>query len=367
MRVLMVTQPVEGGVYEHVVSLARGLAGRGHHVAVAGPLTGRGEDPKLDVIALELVRAISPAEDVRGALRLAAVERRFRPDVVHAHSSKAGAVARIARLLRPALPVLYTPHGLAFAGHFESERQRTVYRAAERALGPLASRIVCVCEAERRLAAQIAPVTRLRVVHNGVARGAAGARAHPRLAELGDGRRVLGVLTGLRPGKGIETLIDCMPRVLCAHPDAMVVVAGEGPERPQLERRAADRGVGEGVHLIGETAGPDPLLAGTDVLVSPSWAESFPYSLLEAMASAVPVVATDVGGCAEAVEHGRTGLLVPPRDPAALAAAIIEVLDDGERGRAMGEAGRLRQRELFTLDRMVDRTLEVYGEVATAR
>jgi glycosyltransferase involved in cell wall biosynthesis len=101
-----------------------------------------------------------------------------------------------------------------------------------------------------------------------------------------------------------------------------------------------------------------------DLFVSASWAESFPYSILEAMAAGLAVVATDVGGCGEAVEHGVTGLLVPPRDPAALGAAIGALLADPARRQELGAAGRRRQRERFTLERMVEGTLQVYRELS---
>jgi glycosyltransferase involved in cell wall biosynthesis len=368
LRVLLVVQPPDGGVYEHVAGLARGLAARGQEVAVAGPLAHRRADLGVEVLPLDLRRDISPRRDLGGALRLAALERAFRPDLVHAHSSKAGVAARAARLLSPRLPVLYTAHGFAFASYFESGRARAAYRAAERLMAPLTTRFVCVCEAEGRLAAQVAPRSRVRVVHNGIPEHGL-APPHPSLVRLRERGPVLGVLTLLRPGKGLETLIDAMPAVTRSHPDASVAIAGGASavvadQRLALERRAAERGVSDRVHLIGETPGPGPLLAGVDVFVSASWAESFPYSILEAMAARLPVIATDVGGCAEAVEHGSTGLVVPPRDPDALAAAIVELLEDPERRRRMGEAGHRRQRERFTLERMVDGALQVYREVA---
>src|SRR5688500_16637156 len=103
-----------------------------------------------------------------------------------------------------------------------------------------------------------------------------------------------------------------------------------------------------------------PLLAGADVFVSPSWAESFPYNVLEAMAAGLPVVATDVGGTAEAVEHGVTGVVVPPQDPGALTEAISGLLDDPERASRLGEAGRRRVDEQFGIERMIAGTLDVY-------
>ena len=358
----MVTQPADGGVFEHVRRLATGIQARGHEVVVAGPLGGRRADLGVDVEEVELVRSVAPAADARAAWSLARAVRRVRPDLIHAHSSKAGALARVARAADPRTPVVYTPHGYAFAGYFESERERRLYRGMERVLAPLASIVLCVCEFERRLAASVGPAGRTRVVYNGIPPVEPGS-AHPSVEALGRDGPVVGLVTLLRPGKGLETLIDALPALLERHPAASVAVAGDGPDRSALEARARERGVAGALHLIGETRGPGPLLHGVDLFVSPSWAESFPYSILEAMSAGLPVVATDVGGSAEAVIHGTTGLVVPARDSAALAGAIAELLDDRERAAALGEAGRKRVAERFTLDRMIDGTLGVYDEV----
>lgn len=359
----MLTQPTDGGVFEHVARLCAGLAARGHEPLVAGPFEGPPPALHADVLAVPLVRAVDPLADLRAAAATARVVRRVRPGLVHAHSSKAGALARIARPAFPRTPLVYTPHGYAFEGHFESAAERRRFRAAERALAPLASIVLCVCEAERRLAASIGAGRRTRMVHNGVPPPAP-APPHPALERLRERGPVVGVLTLLRRGKGIETLVDALPDVLSAHPDASVVVAGDGTDREQLEARARGRGVGNALHLIGATDGPMPLLAGADVFVSASWAESFPYNVLEAMAAGAAIVATDVGGTGEAIEDGVTGRLVPARNSTALAQAIVELLSDPERASRLGAEAQARQRRLFTVDRMVDRTLQVYQECA---
>src|SRR3954454_23758529 len=138
-RVLLVSQPTDGGVFRHVRDLAAGLPAYGFDVALATPPLE--SPPALSVtVALPLERAPSPLDDGRAVARLARAVRELRPALVHAHSSKAGAVARIARAASPRTPVLYTPHGYAHAGYFESAAQRRIYAAAERALSPLASR-----------------------------------------------------------------------------------------------------------------------------------------------------------------------------------------------------------------------------------
>ena len=361
-RILILMQPPDGGVFQHVQQLCEGLTSHGHEPVVGGPFESPPPGLAAEVVPLPMVRSIAPASDARAVAAVARLVRSLRPAVVHAHSSKAGGAARLARVTYPGTPLVYTPHGYSFAGYFESERERTRYRLVERGLAPLASRVLCVCEAERRLAAAVGSGSRARVVYNGVVRPDA-APPHPAVAELRERGPVIGVVTLLRPGKGIETLVDAMPALLAENPDAGVAVAGRGPDREALEARARALGVAHAFRFVGETSGPMPLLAGADIFVSASWAESFPYNVLEAMAVGLPVVATDVGGTGEAVEDGVTGLLVPPRDAGELAGAISKLLHDPELRRRYGESGRQRVTELFTVEGMVEGTLDVYRQV----
>jgi glycosyltransferase involved in cell wall biosynthesis len=283
--------------------------------------------------------------------------------VIHAHSSKAGALARALKPALPCTPVVYSPHGYAFAGHFESERQRTAYRLIEACLSPLTSRTLCVCEFERALARQVGPARRTRAVHNGVEPPADAVRPDPRVAALAERGPVVGALSLLRPGKGVETLVDAAPRILERHPQATIAVAGDGALQADLERRIAGAGVHGQVVLLGRLPDAGALLSGTTVAVNPSWAESFPYAVLESMAAGVPMVSTRVGGIAEALDDGRTGLLVPARDPRALADAVSALLDDPDRARRMGGAAREHAAQRFTLDLMADGAAAVYAEL----
>ena len=257
----MVTQPSDGGVFEHLVGLVAALRERGHRVAVAGPVEHEAARLDADIHQLELVRPVSPRQDGPALARYARIVRAVRPDVIHAHSSKAGALARIGRVAHPRTPVVYTPHGFAFNGYFESERERSAYRAVERALAPLASRVLCVCEAERRLAASVGPAGRTRTVYNAVAEHVPGP-GHPDLVAARERGPVVGAVSQLRPGKGVETLVDAMPALLARHPAASVAVAGSGPLRAEVEAQARSLGFGDSLLLLGQTDGPGPVLDG---------------------------------------------------------------------------------------------------------
>ena len=361
MRVLLCHQPTDGGVSRHVGDLIEGLVAKGHEVVVCSPALPHGLRQPVAHVHIDLRRAVTPGADTSALMRLARIVRDLRPDVIHAHSSKAGAIARLARPLFGHTPVLYTPHGYAFAGYFSRSLERLAYLGVERALAPLASRVVCVCEAEAQLARSIGSRERVRVIHNGIARPGDG-EADARLLQLSRGGPVIGALTLLRPGKGLETLIEAAPLVLASHPEARVAIVGQGPDLAKLRAQAVALGVAEAIHFLGPTEEPLPSLRAMDVFVHPSWAESFPYVILEAMSVSLPIVASDVGGIGEAVVDGDSGLLVPPRDERALARALVAVLDDRARGRRLGERARSRVELRFTRAEMVERLAGVYEE-----
>lgn len=366
---LLVHQPTDGGVGRHVSDLASGLAGRGYEVTLCGPRRPSGIDEdseRVHHVELDLRRAVAPRADMSAVGNLARVVRDVRPEIIHAHSSKAGALVRLGRIFQPRLPVLYTPHGYAFAGYFSSELERRGYREVERVLAPLASRVVCVCDAEAALAASIGPKRRVRVVHNGIDAARLGP-VDPLMAELSRKGPVVCALTQLRAGKGIETLIDATPRVLERHPNLQVVVWGDGPELDSLRSRAFLAGVGDAVYFPGASSDPLAVLRGTQVFAHPSLAESFPYVILEAMSVGAPILASDVGGIGEALVDGESGMLVAPGDALALSGALIDMLGDVERRGSMGDAARIRFEQRFTLDLMLDRLIAVYGEVASVR
>ncbi|HME04510.1 MAG TPA: glycosyltransferase [Solirubrobacteraceae bacterium] len=362
-RILLCYQPTDGGVGRHVSDLAIGLGERGYEIVLCGPAAPGDLAGRIPFVPLDLGRQIAPRADLAALAGFARILRDVRPDIVHAHSSKAGAVARLVRLSHPRTPVIYTPHGYAFAGYFSRPAERLAYRGIERSLAPLASCVVCVCDAEARLARSVGPSGRVRVIYNGIEPAGEGP-VDARIAELSRRGPVIGALTLLRPGKGIETLIDAMPRVLAGHPSTQLAILGQGPDLGALRGRARLHGVTDAVHFLGPSAAPLEALRGMDVFVHPSWAEAFPYVILEAMSLGRPIVASDVGGIGEALRDGESGVLVAPRDDAALAGALVDMLDDPDRRERLGATALERVGERFTRAMMVERLASVYDELA---
>jgi glycosyltransferase involved in cell wall biosynthesis len=361
-RCLLVFEPPDGGVAAHVAALAQALPEHGWSPVVAGPAEAV-VYPELERAGVELVRlpigrALRPAAYMRALRQLRHLAGGF--DLVHAHSSKAGAIARVAALGRA--PCVYTPHCFGFVGPVGATRTLAA-TAIEGALGRITAATICVAEEERRVAAhyRVTPAARLHVVHNGCAPCPGEVAPLPALAELADaGGPVAACVTVLRRQKGVDVFLRAAPAVLERRPDACLAVVGNGSLRGELEALASSLGVGSRVRFVDFEAPAARALASLDVFVLPSRWEAFPISVLEAMACGVPQVATDVGGTAEAVADGETGLLCPPEDPAALADRIVQLLDDADRRAAMAAASRRRHAERFTIERMTAATVEVY-------
>jgi len=176
----------------------------------------------------------------------------------------------------------------------------------------------------------------------------------------------IAMVANLRAEKGHDTLLAALPRILERHPEASVTLVGDGPRREPLELLARALGIAGRVRFAGECRDVAPVLRDHDLFVLPSRSEAFPNALIEAMATALPVVATRVGGIPEVVRDGVNGRLVPPDDPGALADTVIALMDDPAAAAALGRAARLDVERHYTIDRMVERFERLYlAEIET--
>lgn len=179
-------------------------------------------------------------------------------------------------------------------------------------------------------------------------------------------RRVI-VVSNLRPEKGHDVLIDAAVVILQRFPDARFDLVGAGPELPAIRARLAARGIENAFTLLGQRDDVAALLAGADIAVLPSRTESLPNSVLEAMATGLPVVASAVGGIPDVIDDGRTGRLVPAGDPSALASAICGLMDDPSVGTRLGGAARAEVLGRFSFSRMVSAMETLYIDEVTRR
>ena len=354
-KVDLVCEPPDGGAAAHVRWLARGLPAHGYEPVVVVPRNFAHVDELntvCEVVTLPLGRGYGrPNDDLRAMARLLPVLRRT--ELIHAHSAKAGGLARVvARLVRR--PAVYTPHSFPFVGEMSIAR-RQFSLLAERALAPLTAALICVCEFEREVARQMRlRPRRVALVYNGCPKCFEGDPA-----EMPEGL-IVGTVSVLRPQKALECMLDAMPAIKAAVPEAKLVIVGNGPGEPKLRAHAARLGLD--VTWLPFEPPPARYLRSFDVYVLSSAWEAFPIGVLEAQACGVPQVVTAVGGTRESVVP-ETGIVVPPRDPAALAEAVIELLRDPQRRAAMSEASRLRHAQYFTVERMVAGIAAVYDRV----
>lgn len=312
----------------------------------------------IPVHRLELPRAPGPA-DVRTARRLRRIDADGRFDVVHAHSSKAGGLVR-AVLPRPSR-LFYTPNCFAFAAAFGSTERR-LYRLAEQALVPRTGTLIAASEWERELGERElrGSAKRMAMVHNGVVDPGSPAPDPELIAFKGDGR-LAGAVLVLRPQKDPLTLVRAVALLKRrGRLSFRVAVVGNGELGDAVSAEIEALGLGEDMRRFPFAGAPGPYLAALDLFVLPSLWESFPLAVLEALASATPVLATRVGGTPEAVREGTTGRLVDPGDPEGLADAMGRMMEDPEGLASMAAGGRAAYEERFTVDRMVDAVAALY-------
>ena len=365
--VLAITLAEVGGAQSYVAALLPALAERYDVVLAAygeGPLRDAATRAGVRFVPLRHVRRpIRPWRDVAGLVELSRLLRRERPQILHASSSKAGVLGRLAAALSRVPIRIFTVHGWAFAA-YEGLPSR-LYRLTDRLMAPLTTVTICVSERERAagLEAGTCRADRTVVIHNAVDVAAAPRSSHdratPRLIAVGR----------LKAPKDFLTLIRALAALPAGSFEAVIV--GDGPDRDAVEAEIRKLGLEGSVRLTGERGDVPALLSGSDVFVLSSRSEGLPVSVLEAMAAELPIVASNVGGLAELVVDGESGILVPPGDPESLAGALRRLIEDPELRRGLGAAARARAEASFDLAsfqrahvELYDRQLALAGAVA---
>jgi glycosyltransferase involved in cell wall biosynthesis len=351
---LIITLAEAGGAQTYVAELVRGLADRFEITVAAhgpGPLREAVAASGVRFIPLRHVRrSLSPVRDVLGLFELYRICRRVRPQIVHANSSKAGVLGCLAAFAARVPIRIFTVHGWGSSWH-----PGRVYLWGDRLIRRTATRVICVAqsEVERGLEARTCTREQTVVIRNAVDVLAFQTASHEHA------RPVLVSVGRLQAPKDPLTFVRALAR-LNGLPFGALMVGG-GRERERVAAELGEVGLAEHVELLGERRDVRELLARCDVFVLATRSEALPISVLEAMAAGLPVVASAVGGLAELVVDGETGLLVPPGDADALAGALERLLGDGRLRRQMGAAGRSRAEELFDLPSFHRAHLELYA------
>lgn len=316
----------------------------------------------------DLRRALHPAHDLKALRALARLLSARRPQVVHTHMAKAGALGRIAAWRSKVPVVVHTFHGHVLEGYF-SRPVSAAYVAAERSLALISHALIAVSPAVRDelLSLGIGRPSQWRVIPVGLDLGdlleADGDRvAWRRALGLPEDGPVVGIVGRLVPVKDHATFLEAAARIRRERPDVTFVVAGDGELRASLEARAR-RELGDRCRFLGWVKDLRSLYGAIDVAVLTSRNEGTPVALIEAAAASTPVVATRVGGVADVVVDGRTGHLCPPGDPTAVATAVLGLLEDATKAHRMGAAARETVRDRFTIERLANDLADLYREL----
>jgi len=341
MRVI--TRMNIGGPGMHVVLLTAGLnGGEFESVLVTGTVTdnegdmtefaqGMGIRP---LVLASLRRQVHAPTDLRGLVGLRRLMKEAKPDIVHTHTAKAGFLGRLAARLSGVPVIVHTFHGHVFRGYFGPTETR-VYVAMERLAARLSDVILTPSERVRKdlIDFRIAPPEKIRVIPlglplDGLAESTACRGMLRRELRFSPNQRLVGIVGRLVPIKRHELFLEAARRVADSLPDARFVIVGDGERRSRLEALARTLGIADRVCFTGWRRDLALIYADLDALVMSSSNEGTPVSIIEALAAGVPVVSTSVGGVPDVLRDGLFGRLVPAEAPQALAAAIIDTLEN---------------------------------------
>jgi glycosyltransferase involved in cell wall biosynthesis len=348
-----------GGPALHVSYLTRELDQIGYETTLVAGSIG-GSEGSMEYVAEHLgirpvyvpalQREISPVHDIAAAVHLLRLIRRFRPDVLHTHTAKAGTVGRLAALAagsaRPKV-VVHTFHGHVLRGYF-GKAKTEAFRRLEQGLARSTDALIAVSPEVRDdlVALGVAPPEKIAVIRLGldldqrISSPDGAATALRRDLGVPERRMLLGWLGRMTEIKRVDDLLRAFARIRALEVDADLLLVGDGPLRADLEALARQLGVGDRCHFTGFRDDVGPVYAAADAVVLTSANEGTPVTVIEAQAAGCPVVSTDVGGVRDIVTDGVSGFVVPPGDIEAVADRLALLARDVELRQRLGDAGR---------------------------
>lgn len=350
-----------GGAERVIADIAAGLDKKNFEVSVlcvtrGGEIADELKEQGIEVKILGIFSYHNPIN----VLKLARLLKKAKPDIVHTHGYFASVIGRIAAKIAGILILINHVHST-----YWEYRKRHILM--ERFLSLFTHKIICCSKAVEdfvRGQERINPAKTV-VIYNGVDedRFTTYKNTSSIKAQLGidSGESVVGTVSSLTPHKGHKYLFQAAPMILgvCAHTKFLIV--GDGILREKLEEQIKNLNLASAVIFTGTKKNIPEILSAMDIFVLPSCSrEGLGISIIEAMAVEKPVVASDIGGIPEVVKNGETGFLVPPRNPEALAQAIIDLLQNPRKAKALGKKGRTRFQEKFTNERMLSEVESLY-------
>lgn len=362
IRILQITRDLDlGGLQQVIYNLCRTIDRERFDIAVLC-LTHTGcfaDDVQQLGIPVYLLEQKPNGVDYFAFFKVARLLKQLKIDIVHTHNTQPFFDGTLGALIAGVKTVIHTDHARLFP-----DKKR--YMIAEWLLSRFAYRVVGCSEHTSQQLIKYEKISPKKIIT--IPNGIDGSRFQLEINKSAKRRDlgirangpVLGVASRLTRQKGITYLLQAMPAILQAHPDTTLVVAGNGDLREALQREAVQLGIEQSVCFCGARKDIPELLHLFDIYVMPSLWEGLPMILLEAMAAGCPIIATDVGGNGSAVNHERTGLLVPPESSEALAQAIVELLDKPALRRQYADAAQLLFERDFSAKSMTARYEELY-------
>ena len=370
-----------GGPATHVIELAAGLPRDEFEVRLIAGREGPGEAGMHYLadqmgVTPEILPNLSPRigpADALAFLNLLAIFRSWKPDVVHTHTAKAGALGRTAARLAGVKSVVHTFHGHVLRGYF-SPPVEFFFRSLERMLARASDRIVTLSPALKAdlVAMQIAPAGKIDVVPLGMnldpLLNSAPRRGELR-SELGiqPSQPLIGIVGRLVPIKNHRLFLEAARSMVNSGNPAHFAVVGDGELRDSLQATAAAMGIADRVHFLGWRQEMPPVYAALDALALTSDNEGTPVAVIEAMAAGVPVAATAVGGVPDVIRNGETGWLVPPGDAPALYRAWLDILRRDDRIEAVILRARREVLDRFGQEQMITTMADLYRRLVAGK
>lgn len=355
----LITRAVNGGAQTHVLELIRGFRDKFEIILGTGEegfLTESARSLGVTVHVLpSLMRSVNPKKDIQVVGEILDIIRQYQPDLLHTHSSKAGLLGRLAAQWAGGIPAIFTDHGWAFAAELPWY-WKLLAVPSEQVAALWCSRIITVSEYDLCLAIQyrITSVDKLVKIYLGLPDTCH--NANPGKTKL---VRIV-MVARFAPQKDQSLLVSALAGI---EQEFELLLVGDGSTRSHVESLAYQLGLQAKVKFLGARSDIDKILEDAHIFVLATNWESFGLTSVEAMRAGLPVVATDVGGVSEVVVDGETGFLVPKGDVVAMRERLYQLIADHDLRIRMGQAGRKRYETNFTLERMLNQTLEVYQSV----
>lgn len=389
----VITKSVWGGAQKYVYDLATSIPrDRFETVVVAGGkgiLAEKLDQAGIRTITLPVLQerggffeVIFSFINIRALFALIRIFRRERPDVIHLNSSKVGGIGGVAAFIFKLLNfftfkpvVVFTVHGWPFKEARPWWQKGAIFLASWLS-SFFHDKVILISAADTRTAQRFILKRKLALIHNGIApinfvpRKEARAFFAKKLGRpIADDTILIGTNAELTPNKGLEYLFLALPKLSKSSfnnnyrsPTSIIsVIIGDGNERLPLERRIASLGLHNIIFLTGFIPDAARCLRGLDIFVLPSLKEGLPYTIMEAMAAGLAIVATNVGGIPDLISNGQEGLLVPPRNPEALGAALKKLIENEPQRNILGVRAREKVEKYFLLETMLAKTIKIYS------